>query len=429
MHFSGYAETVRYLYDSLPMYQRIGVAAYRKDLHNTLRLCEGLGDPHRTFRSVHVAGTNGKGSSSHMIASVLQEAGFSVGLYTSPHLKSFTERIRVGGHEIEREAVVDFVNRVWPLLEEVKPSFFETTVAMAFDYFRVRQVDVAVIEVGLGGRLDSTNVITPEVSLITNIGWDHMDILGSTLSEIAMEKAGIIKKGVPVVISERQPQVERVFADKASEDGSPLHFASDRFMVSQHEDLTFSVSDRGRPVFTRLSLPLKGAYQCHNVGGVMQTLEVLNARRISFSREAVHTGLEKVVVNTGLKGRWQILGHNPLVICDTAHNPDGIREVVRQLGLTPGGRRHMVLGVVKDKDVGAVLRLLPTDANYYFCQAKVPRALPAVELAQVARGLGLQGDSYNSVSKAVQAARSAAGRNDIVFIGGSTFVVAEVEGL
>jgi dihydrofolate synthase/folylpolyglutamate synthase len=429
MPFTTYTEAVRYLYDSLPMYQRVGAVAYRKDLHNTIHLCSALGNPQNSFKTVHVAGTNGKGSSSHMIASVLQEAGYQTGLYTSPHLKSFTERIRVGGQEIRREAVVDFVNRAWSLLEEVRPSFFETSVAMAFNYFRDCQVDIAVIEVGLGGRLDSTNVITPEVSLITNIGWDHMDILGNTLGEIAMEKAGIIKTGVPVVISERQPEVEHVFADKASETGCALHFASDRFKVRQHEDLTFSVIDRGRPVFTRLSLPLRGAYQCHNLGGVMQTLEVLIARGISVSREAVRTGLERVLVNTGLKGRWQILGHTPLIICDTAHNPEGMREVVRQLGATPGDRLHMVLGAVKDKDVGAMLRLLPPDANYFFCHAKVPRALPAVELARMAGRMGLHGDSFDSVSTAVQAARSAAGRNDIVFIGGSTFVVAEVEGL
>jgi dihydrofolate synthase/folylpolyglutamate synthase len=429
MPFASYSEAVRYLYDSLPMYQRVGAVAYRKDLHNTIHLCGALGNPQNSFKTVHVAGTNGKGSSSHMIASVLQEAGYTTGLYTSPHLKSFTERIRVGGAEITKEAVVEFVNRMLPVLQEVKPSFFETTVAMAFDYFRHRKVDIAVIEVGLGGRLDSTNVITPEVALITNIGWDHMDLLGDTLSLIAREKAGIIKQGVPTVISERQPETEEVFRVRAAELGSPLYFATERFQVIQQADGTFRIWDGGRQLFDGLNVALKGSYQTHNIGGVFMTLQVLRGRGFTIDERAIQSGLEKVIENTKLKGRWQILGRNPLIVCDTAHNVEGMREVIGQLSATPKEQLHIVLGTVRDKDVAALLRLLPQNAHYYFCQARIPRALPAPDLASMAGGMGLSGGIHKSVAEAVEAARSQATGNDVVFIGGSTFVVAEVDGL
>ncbi|HEY0769077.1 MAG TPA: Mur ligase family protein, partial [Sphingobacteriaceae bacterium] len=332
--FTTYQETLDYLYANLPMFQRIGAAAFKKDLTNTIKLCDALGNPEKKFKSIHVAGTNGKGSSSHMLASILQESKRKTGLYTSPHLKSFTERIRVNGEEVSEAFVVDFVNRVQPVVDEIKPSFFEITVAMAFDYFASQQVDVAVIEVGLGGRLDSTNVITPEVSLITNIGWDHKDLLGDTLEKIAGEKAGIIKPGIPVVISERQDGIDDIFLRIAKEQNAPIYFASDQFEVSTI-DGKHQIFKDGTVVIRDVKFPLNGRYQSHNIRGAVNTVEVFRKRGFKITDAAVKRGLQNVIRNTHLKGRWQVLKKRPLMICDTGHNVDGIRYVTQQLKTIP----------------------------------------------------------------------------------------------
>lgn len=423
-----YAKTLQYLYDNLPMFQRIGHAAIKKDLANTIRLCEYLGNPQKTFRSVHVAGTNGKGSSSHFLASVLFEAGYKTGLYTSPHLKEFTERIRVNGKEVTRPFVVDFVSRMRPVIDEIKPSFFEITVAMAFDYFAAENVDVAVVEVGMGGRLDSTNVITPEVSLITNIGWDHRELLGDTLQAIAAEKAGIIKPGVPVVISEEQEAVADVFIATAKRNQSDLHFASRAYRVVPSGDC-FTLFKNGLAWSAELDVPFKGIYQRKNLPGVACVAEVLKNRGFAIDHESFRRGIRDVVKNTALRGRWHVLATAPLMICDTAHNAEGIREVVDQIKQTPHDRLYVVLGVVKDKDVSHILKLLPKQATYYFCQSKIPRALEATLLSEKAREAGLHGEVIPDVNEAKTRALMNASPNDLIFIGGSTFVVAEIDEL
>lgn len=425
--FTDYQQALDYLYLNLPMFQRIGAAALKKDLANTIKLCEALGNPEKKFKTIHVAGTNGKGSSSHMLASVLQEAKYKTGLYTSPHLKSFTERIRINGGEVSEMFVIDFVNRIQPLIEEIKPSFFEITVAMAFDYFAREKVDVAVIEVGLGGRLDSTNVITPEVSLITNIGWDHKDLLGDTLNKIAFEKAGIIKPAVPVVISERQDEIDDVFLAKAKEQNAAIYFASDQFDVSTINDKHQIFKD-GTVLIRDVKFPLKGRYQSHNIRGVVNVIEVLRKKKKGFkvTDAAIKRGLQNVVRNTHLKGRWQILQQRPLVICDTGHNIDGIRYVVDQLKTVPHQKLHVVFGMVKEKSIDEILKLLPKEATYYFCQAKLPRALDATELAKKAMEFGLHGHVIPDVNEAKNSALKNAAKNDLIFIGGSTFVVAEL---
>lgn len=426
---SSYQEALNFLYDNLPMFQRQGAAAIKKDLTNTLKLCGLLGNPHLSFRSVHVGGTNGKGSTSHMLASVMQTAGYKTGLYTSPHLREFTERIKVDGQEVARDYVVDFVNRIRPAIEEIRPSFFEITVAMAFDYFARERVDIAIVEVGLGGRLDSTNVITPVVSVITNISWDHKDILGQTLVEIAGEKAGIIKRGIPVVISQRQQEVAGVFTRKAERENAEIFFASDEYEVfSEQADLLGVRDHSGKLVIGNLNLPLKGGYQKYNVAGVLKTIEVLR-RYFVIGAAALKEGLEKVVSNTGLKGRWQILGNSPTVVCDTAHNEAGIREVVQQILRQQFNRLFIVLGMVKDKDVKQVLALLPVHALYYFCEAKIPRAMDALKLKQAALAFGLHGEVVRDVNEARKKAMADAGTDDFIFVGGSTYVVAELEDL
>lgn len=430
--FTQYEDVLQYLYANLPMFQRVGAVAFRGDLSNTIALCQALDNPQKKFKSIHIAGTNGKGSTSHMLASVLQSAGYKTGLYTSPHLKSFTERIRVNGNEISRAFVVDFVNRVQPVIERVQPSFFEITVAMAFDYFVREQVDVAVIEVGLGGRLDSTNVITPELSLITNIGWDHTDLLGDTLEKIAAEKAGIIKKNVPVVVSEQQPGIEDVFRSKATTESAPLHFASAIYTVQLRDDgqtILFDVLKNRQPFQTGIALPLQGIYQQKNLAGVLRAIDILKDKGWRISDEQLLDGLAKVTSQTGLKGRWQKLGTNPLIVCDTGHNLDGVAQVVEQLKRLSYRQLFMIIGMVKDKDISGVLLLLPKEANYYFCQAAIPRALDANTLAEQARALGLKGEVIANVNEAIQHARAKASAEDVIFIGGSTFVVAEIDGL
>ncbi|WP_303311514.1 folylpolyglutamate synthase/dihydrofolate synthase family protein [Hymenobacter sp. BT730] len=430
-----YQETLAYLYAQLPMFQRVGAAAITKSLANTEALAAALGNPERKFRSVHVAGTNGKGSSSNWLAAVLQAAGYKVGLYTSPHLREFTERIKINGQDISPAYLVDWVERWKPLFEQIKPSFFEMTVALAYEYFADEQVDIAIIEVGLGGRLDSTNIITPLVSLITNISFDHQALLGNTLPEIAAEKAGIIKPNVPVVISQTQPEVRAVFEQYASAVQAPLVFADEVYQVetvgvpaADAEQQLVRVQRAGRPAQEYL-LGLVGDYQRFNLPGVLAVLVRLREMGFQISEAALQEGLRDVRRLTGFRGRWQILGRRPLVVCDTGHNEAGIRSVVAQLRRLNYHRLHMVLGTVADKDVAAMLALLPKEAIYYFCQAAIPRALSAAELSTQAAGVGLSGGVFTSVAEAVHAARAAAAPDDVVFIGGSTFVVAEIEDL
>jgi len=432
MAVSSYAQALDYLYTNLPMFQRVGASAYKEDLGNTLALCRALGDPHNTFRSLHIAGTNGKGSTSHMLAAIYQAAGYKTGLYTSPHLKEFTERIRVDGREISPDFVVDFVNRIETHIEVIKPSFFEITVAMAFDYFRRQQVDIAIIEVGLGGRLDSTNVITPELSLITNISWDHKNILGDTLEKIAFEKAGIIKPGVPVVISEYQDEVHAVFEQQARARQAPLYVAGREYTVqsADRQELDHVDIYKGQErLMAGVAPQLHGFYQRKNIPGVLKAVALMDERGLPVTAAAVKTGLEQVVTLTGLKGRWQKLGERPLVICDTGHNEGGVREVVSQLRAQPYRRLFMVWGAVNDKDISDVLRLLPTEARYFFCQASIPRALDAAELARQAAAIGLAGVAVPDVNEAIHRARAEAQADDLIFIGGSTFVVAEIDEL
>jgi dihydrofolate synthase / folylpolyglutamate synthase len=430
--FDTYSQVLHYLYDNLPMFQRIGSSAYKKDLSNTIHLCEALGNPHKKFKSIHVAGTNGKGSTSHMLASILQTSGYKTGLYTSPHLKSFTERIRVNGVEVAKDFIVDFVNRIRPLVDELHPSFFEITVAMAFEYFARAKTDIAVIEVGLGGRLDSTNIITPEVSVITNIGWDHKDILGDTLEQIAQEKAGIIKPKVPVIVSERQENIDQIFIRRAAENRSLLYFGSDDFRYVRHErqqKIVYDVYYHEDLIFRDLYIPLQGYYQQKNLSGVLKTIEILDHNSWGVTATGVVEGLANVINLTGLKGRWQRLGERPLMVCDTGHNIDGMREVVRQIKAQTFEKLHFIFGVVRDKEVEPILGILPRHAFYYFCEAKIPRAMRAEELAAKATAIGLKGKVVTNVNEAVREARNSASDNDMIFIGGSTFVVAELENL
>lgn len=428
-----YQETLGYLYNSLPMYQRMGSVAFKKDLANTLALCEHLGNPHHSFPSVHVAGTNGKGSSVHSIAAILQVAGYKVGLYTSPHLKRFTERIKINGEEITEKAVISFVQNNKEFLEKIQPSFFEMTVGMAFDYFAQQKVDIAIIEVGLGGRLDSTNVILPEVSLITNISFDHTDMLGNTLQAIAFEKAGIIKDNVPVVISERQPEVAAVFEKQAALHQAPLTYAAAHYQTqlqpSQTGEIVVDVLKDGKMKFSDLRLSSGGIYQLKNLLGILQTMDVLVEKGWDISVQHILTGLEQMVSLTGLKGRWQILSHQPLVICDTAHNVAGIQMVLQQLLVLPCDQLFMVLGMVREKEVKKVMELLPKQAKYYFCQAQIPRALEVEKIAEEADKLELNYEVVPAVNEAIQLATTQAGENDIIYVGGSTFVIAEIENL
>jgi len=428
-----YSETLAYLYEQLPMFQRVGAAGFKKGLGNALALSAAMGQPERRFRSVHVAGTNGKGSSSHMLAAVLQAAGYKVGLYTSPHLREFTERIRLNGQELPADYLVEWVAKWRPVFEEVKPSFFEMCVALAYDYFAQMEVDIAVVEVGLGGRLDSTNIITPLVSLITNISYDHQALLGDTLPQIASEKAGIIKPGVPVVVSQTQNEVKAVFEAKAQQEGSHLVFADaiyEAVRAGAEKGLsgtqTFNLHRQGQPYLADVQLGLLGHYQRLNLPGVLATIDELRGQGFDLPEVAVRQGLEQVTQLTGLQGRWSIIGRDPLVVCDTGHNEAGLRMVMEQLRHLTFRRLHMVIGTVNDKDVAKMLALLPADATYYFCQANIPRALPGEELQALASQAGLNGQNYGPVPLAVAAARQAAQPDDIVFIGGSTFVVAEV---
>jgi dihydrofolate synthase / folylpolyglutamate synthase len=428
-----YQQTLDYLYSQLPMFQRVGAAAYKADLNNTIEICKLLQHPENKFRSVHIAGTNGKGSTSHMLASVLQEAGLKVGLYTSPHLKDFRERIKINGQMIPEKNVVDFVENYKNDFEKIQPSFFEMTVGLAFDYFANEKVDIAVIEVGLGGRLDSTNVISPLISVITNISFDHTALLGNTLEKIAEEKAGIIKSGIPVVIGETVPETKPVFERKGNERNAPLTFAEENIEadnVRQHNSdqplLVLDIKKKGEMMYTDLVSELSGIYQQKNIITVLTAIEELNKKGFLLSEDTIRRGIKNTIKNTGLLGRWQVLSKRPLTIADTGHNESGIREVLKQIELTPFKQLHFVLGMVNDKDISTVLKLLPANAIYYFCKANIPRALNAEELARQAGELGLKGAVYSSVTEAMTAAKLKADTGDLVFVGGSTFTVAEV---
>ena len=399
-----YQETLEWMFAQLPMFQRVGESAFKKDLTNTLLFSKELGFPEKKFKSIHVGGTNGKGSTSHMLASILQEAGYKVGLYTSPHLKNFTERIRINGKEIPKRTVTAFINKNKAFLETQQLSFFEMTVGMAFDYFANEKVDIAVIEVGLGGRLDSTNIIRPQVSVITNIGYDHMQFLGETLPEIAGEKAGIIKAGIPVIIGEYQSAVANVFLTKATEMKASISFAS--------EDPTEYKTD------------LLGDYQKSNTKTAVAAIKKLQG--FSVSDENIKAGLQNVVNNTQLKGRWQILQQHPTVICDTAHNKEGLQIAMNQLIRQEYKKLHIVLGVVSDKKVADIFPFFPKNAQYYFCKPNIPRGLSEDVLQQQAAAFGLQGKTFSSVKKALKTALKSANQQDIIYVGGSTFVVAEV---
>ncbi len=401
-----YRETLDWMFAQLPMYQQKGAVAYKNKLDNIIRFAQILDNPHENFKSIHVAGTNGKGSSSHMLASILQEAGYRVGLYTSPHLKDFRERIKINGEMVSESFVVDFVATHKPFLESQQLSFFEMTVGMAFHYFSQEKVDIAVIEVGLGGRLDSTNIITPEVSLITNIGLDHKQILGDTLEKIAMEKAGIIKPKIPVVISERQPETETIFGLIAGQIRAQIIFA-DTLEIPVYE------SD------------LLGSYQKKNIRGVVACLEQLG-NDFKVSEDAIRQGLKKVVANTGILGRWQVLGTSPKVVCDTAHNKEALKLVLQQVGEASYEQLHMVLGFVNDKDVSELMELLPKNAMYYFVRPKVARGMEVKMVQQMALQNHISGVSYSSVQRGYKAALEQASKDDFIFIGGSTFVVAEI---
>ena len=425
-----YKETLDWMFNKLPMYQRIGAAAYKADLNNTIQLLQLLDNPHHNFKSVHVAGTNGKGSTSHMLASVFQEAGYKTGLYTSPHLIDFRERIRINGEMIPEENVVQFIDTYKAKFEAMELSFFEMTVGMAFDYFSKEKVDIAIVEVGMGGRLDSTNLITPELSIITNIDFDHMKFLGDTRAKIAYEKAGIIKPGIPVVIGETHPETEQVFIDKAKEGNSPIYFADqvfdcDKIYIESNTTQQFDVWKNSELYMEALEIPLMGNYQQKNLTTVMCSLDLLRGK-FDLTEDHIRDGIGKVISNTHLMGRWQILNSDPLTIADTGHNVAGITEVVRQLADMHYEKLHFVLGMVNDKDIESVLQLLPRGADYYFCKADIPRGLDANILAEKAFDMGLRGMVYESVNHAYRSAVNNARFGDIVFIGGSNFTVAEV---
>ena len=395
------------MFQQLPMYQRVGAQAFKKDLSRTIKLAKHLGNPHQKFQSVHIAGTNGKGSTSHMLASVLQESGYKVGLYTSPHLKDFRERIKVNGKFIPKKNVVGFINENRDFLTENELSFFEMTVGMAFDHFAREKVEIAVIEVGLGGRLDSTNIITPEVSVITNIGLDHTAFLGDTLTKIASEKAGIIKDNIPVVIGEKQKETTDIFTEKAKQHNSEIYFAEDLKFHKYHTDL-------------------KGDYQNKNIKSVLGAVKVLREKGWEIPEDGLRNGLNSVKLHTSLQGRWDILQEKPKVICDTAHNTEGLSLVFKQLKKEKFQHLHIVLGVVNDKDLDKILPLFPTSAIYYFSKPDVPRGLETEILQQKAAKFGLEGSLFNSVSEAYEAALETALDEDLVFVGGSTFTVAEI---
>lgn len=424
-----YQSTLDYLFQQLPMFQRVGATAFKKDLANILALCTALDQPHQKFPSIHIAGTNGKGSTAHLISAVLQSHGLKVGLYTSPHYRDFRERIKINGKFISKKAVIQFVAQHKSLFEEIQPSFFEITVAMAFHHFAQKKVDIAVIETGLGGRLDSTNIITPILSIITNISFDHQQFLGNTLPLIAAEKAGIIKEGIPVIIGESHPKSKPVFLKKAKEKRAPIFFADQFFRIRQTkfnaQYSTYDVAKSYEVIFRNLKINLHGTYQTKNIKTVFQALEVLRPK-YPITKQEVKTGFKNLKKLTRFMGRWQILSESPLTICDSAHNVAGIEIVMDQIQSLKYKELHIVLGMVNDKDIDKILKLLPTQASYYFAKAAIPRGMDASLLQAQAGKNKLIGKTYSSVKNALRAAKRKAEAKDLIYVGGSTFVVAEV---
>jgi len=422
-----YDEAIRFLYSRLPMYQRVGASAYKASLDNIQKLCSYLGNPENKFPSVHIAGTNGKGSTSHTIAAILQSAGYQTGLYTSPHLKNFTERIRINGLEISQEYVTAFIDKHQTFIEQLAPSFFELTVGMAFSYFAACNVDIAVIEVGLGGRLDATNVITPLVSLITNIGYDHTDLLGDTLPQIASEKAGIIKTGVPAWVSQTQiPDVNNVFIEKAKACQTVLQFADKRIVCISQKDNTVSIYLDGSLWLDKVSMNLLGKHQLANLQGALSAIYQLKKIGYDIPDEVIKKGVENVTSLTGLLGRWQQIGEKPLVFCDVGHNKEGIEVVLEQIATYSYANLHIVLGMVKEKKHEEILALLPKNAIYYFCEPSVERKLTAAALQEKATAFQLYGTLIPDARQALQTAKQNASSNDLIWVGGSTFTVADV---
>ena len=424
-----YAETLAFMFRQLPMYQMVGASAYKKDLHNTLALLDFLGNPHQRLTCIHVGGTNGKGSTSHLLSAVLQAKGLKTGLFVSPHYRDFRERIKCDGQLVGKRFVVEFIERVRPVIETVQPSFFELTTAMAFDYFARRKVDVAVIEVGLGGRLDSTNVITPVLSVITNISYDHTNILGNTLPLIATEKAGIIKANIPVVIGETHPETAVVFQGRAAQHHAPLFFADQHYYAeirrSDFQYSTFDVYREGILYYENLEANLSGAYQRFNLQTVLQAVECLPSY-LRPDEQAIRNGLADLKKRTAFIGRWELVQDKPRILLDSAHNEGGLKEALDEVLRIPCQALHIVFGASKDKDMEHILDMLPRHARYYFAKAAIPRALDAGELAAKANAHGLKGRRYSSVKNALRAAKRRAGADDLIFVGGSIFIVAEV---
>lgn len=426
-----YQECIRYLYSSLPLYQRIGAAAYKENLDNTIVLMQHLQHPEKKFQSIHIAGTNGKGSVSHNLASIFQEAGFKTGLYTSPHLKDFRERIRINGEKISQKFVIDFTAENKSFFEQIHPSFFEMTVAMAFQYFARHQVDIAIIEVGMGGRLDSTNVILPQLSIITNISYDHTQFLGNTLAAIAREKGGIIKENIPVIIGETHPETARIFRQIAQEKNAPILFADELFQTEKEKTVLkqngfwMKFHAKSNNNFCKKYItPLAGTYQLSNFKTILAACHVIGKRKLSA--KSIKNGIKNCITNTELLGRWQVLQQKPLCIADTGHNLDGIQSVVEQIQQIQYEKLHIVLSMVNDKEIEKILAVLPKKAVYYFCKANIPRGLDAKILQKSAQQFELHGKIYASVKRAYSAAKKTAQKKDLVFVGGSTFTVAEV---
>jgi dihydrofolate synthase / folylpolyglutamate synthase len=426
-----YKETIDYLYAALPMFHRDGPAAYKASLDNTHALCDLTGNPEKGLTCIHIAGTNGKGSVAHMLASVLQAAGYKTGLYTSPHLRDFRERIRINGEMVSEEYVSDFVEKYRGDFDRIQPSFFEMSTVMAFNYFREQETDIAIIETGLGGRLDSTNVITPVISVITNIGTDHMNLLGDTIEKIAQEKAGIIKEDVPVVIGESTPETMDIFIRVANEHNAEITFAHEIYTAEcenydpVQDHLMATVYYEGNLYYKNLRLDLTGLYQLKNICTTLAVIDYLK-EDYELPEEIIRKGLRTVVKSTGLNGRWQVLSKTPLTICDTGHNKEGLAQVIPLIRRTHHKQLHFVLGMVNDKDINGILGMLPSEASYYFCKADIPRGMEAEDLSAQAEQKGLHGKTFKSVNAALEAAQKNAGKDDLVFIGGSTFTVAEV---
>jgi dihydrofolate synthase/folylpolyglutamate synthase len=426
-----YQHTIDHLYTRLPMFSRIGSAAYKEDLHNTIALCSALNDPQKKFKSIHIAGTNGKGSTSHMLAAILQQAGYKTGLYTSPHLKDFGERIKINGRMVKEDFVIEFTERTKKLCDEIEPSFFELTVAMAYTYFAEEEVDIAVVETGLGGRLDSTNIITPILSIITNIGYDHMNILGNSLQEIAAEKAGIIKRNIPVVIGEYLEETKPIFINKAKEMNAPIYFAQEQFKTYEPKitnyNLQVDVEDNLNKHRETFTLDLNGTYQVKNLLSVLSAESIISKQGFKITNEAEKFAFANVKKLTGLHGRWDVISEHPTIVLDVAHNEDGIKQIINSTSRIAGSKIHFVIGLVKDKEVDKVLMLLPKDANYYFTNAHIPRALPSAELKAKANIAGLNGNIFDNVNDAIKTAKQNAASDGLVIVCGSVFLIGEVD--